>query len=151
MNIRSKHCNFSRFRKGIFMKKQIATILIILLVLSLGINIFLGISVYKHKQREEQMTEGLCYDIASRCAAAAASINYAVEQNSRADAYYAGGMLKNLGAVMHSRAIDPRIDKYVSFGTIASVLCEDVPGIGSLTDDTPFSLKRAKYVRLFDF
>ena len=147
MNIRSKHCNFSRFRKGIFMKKHIANILIILLALSLGINVFLGISVYKHKQREKQMTEGLCYDIACRCAAAAASINYAVEQNSRADAYYAGGMLKNLGAVMHSRAIDPRIDKYVSFGTIASVLCEDVPGIGSLTDDTPFSAEEVRILK----
>jgi hypothetical protein len=70
-----------------------------------------------------------------------------VEQNSRADAYYAGGMLENLGAVMHSRTIDPRIDKYVSFGTMASLLCEDVPGIGSLTDDTPFSAEEVRILK----
>lgn len=137
------------------MKKHFSTILIILLALSLGINIFLGISVYKHKQYEAQMTAGVCYEIADKCASAIFYINRAVSpdsQHPREDAHSAGSILKNLSAILSSGAIDPQIAKYVSFSTMGSLLCDDVSGIGhtaigSLTEETPFSAEEVRFLQ----
>lgn len=124
------------------MKKQVGIILSILLILSLGVNIYQGVRLQQNKQSEQELLDTLCREVAYKCAYSVYCMDAAIEHNDRPMAHTAGMALHAVDAILRSKAFDARVYYEYGFSTVSSLLLYDNPsnsGYSVVDFNTPLS------------